>query len=100
MQTIDQLRKWMPRGTKVFTLVRRVGRTGMSREIALMVIDRERPGELIHPNHLVGEVLGLKVGSREGLVVKGCGMDFGYDLVYRLGNALYDDPQALKQEWI
>lgn len=100
MQTIEQLSKWMPQGTTVFTLVRRVARTGMSREIAIVLIDREWPGHLIHPNHLVADLLGLKVGSREGVVMKGCGMDFGYDLVYRLAIALYDDPRALKQEWI
>lgn len=100
MQTIEQLQSWIPRGSKVFTIIRQVGRTGMSRQIGLVVIDRERPGNLIYATHLVGELLGFKVGDREGLIVRGCGMDFGFDLVYRLAIALYDDPQALKQEWI
>jgi hypothetical protein len=47
--SLDQLRQWLPRGTRVFTILRSVSRSGMRREVSVVVW---QPGEdrPIHPN--------------------------------------------------
>ena len=98
-ESLARLREWMPKGSRIFTILRSVSKSGMQREVAVVVW---RPGEdrPIYPNFHVGRVLGLRFGKREGLVLQGCGMDMGFELVYRLASALHDDPNALTHEWL
>lgn len=98
-QSLATLREWIPTGSRVFTVLRSVSRSGMRREIGLIVwpTGSDRP---IHPNFHAARVLKLRVGSRDGIVVHGCGMDMGFDLVYHLGCALYDEPYSLHHEWL
>ncbi|NYE28531.1 hypothetical protein HDE78_001483 [Rhodanobacter sp. K2T2] len=99
IQSLDQLRQWLPKGTRVFTILRNVSRTGMCREISVVVW---LPGEgrPIHPNHHVCQALGLRRGKQDGVVLQGCGMDMGFHLVYELSHALYGDADALTHEWL
>ena len=96
-ESLQQLREWMPRGSRVFLVLRHRSRNGMSREIGVVVF---RDGHALHPNGNVAETLGLRVGKRDGVLVRGCGMDMGFDLVRRLSSALYDESQALTHEWL
>ncbi|NYE30961.1 hypothetical protein HDE78_003938 [Rhodanobacter sp. K2T2] len=97
--SLEQLRQWLPKGTRVFTILRSVSRSGMRREISVVVFlpGDDRP---IHPNHHVCKVLGLRRGKSDGVVLNGCGMDMGFHLVYELAHALYGDTDALTQEWL
>lgn len=97
LKPIDRLRELVPRGTRVFTILRRAARSGMSREIGLVVMSNGRP---LHPNWLACQVLGLRQGDRDGIVVRGCGMDMGFAVVTDLAQALYADPCALSHEWL
>jgi hypothetical protein len=96
---LEQLRQWLPKGTRVFTVLRAVSRSGMRREVSVVVFLRgdDRP---IHPNYHVSQVLGLRRGKTDGVVLNGCGMDMGFHLVYELAHALYRDADALTQEWL
>jgi hypothetical protein len=98
-ESLNRLREWMPKGSRVFTILRSVSKSGMQREIAVVVWlpGEDRP---IHPNFHVSRALGLRFGKRESLVLQGCGMDMGFELVYRLASALHDDPNALIHEWL
>ncbi|MDA3889712.1 MAG: hypothetical protein PF443_13155 [Allgaiera sp.] len=98
-ESLTRLRAWMPKGSRVFTILRSVSKSGMQREIAVVVWlpGEDRP---IHPNFHVSRVLDLRFGKRQGLVLQGCGMDMGFELVYRLASALHDDPKALTHEWL
>lgn len=98
-ESLTRLREWMPKGSRVFTILRSVSKSGMRREVAVVVW---LPGEArpIHPNFHVSRALGLRFGKRQGLVMEGCGMDMGFELVYRLASALHDDPNALTHEWL
>jgi len=97
--SLEQLRQWMPKGTRVFTILRSVSRSGMRREISVVVFlpGDDRP---IHPNHHISQVLGLRRGKSGGVVLNGCGMDMGFHLIYELAHVLYGDADALTQEWL
>lgn len=88
-----QLRKWLKPGDTVHTIVDHVSRSGMSRNIRVLVIKCEN-GEAVtlHPNHSVAVVLGYPRAKRgDGLVVGGCGMDMGFHVVHSLGYALFGE---------
>ena len=97
-EALETLRKWMPPGTTVYTILDHVSSSGMSRAIRVVVPYVRDDGTVdhIHPNYAVGTVLGLRHWKRNGrtqdaLVVGGCGMDMGFHLVYELSRALYRD---------
>ena len=89
---ITQLLEWVKPGDTVFTVLRHVSRSGMQREIGIVLLAPARRGRRMdrHPNYSVAEALGLKL-SKNGDAVKvgGCGMDMGFHLVYELGAALW-----------
>ncbi len=101
---LANLRKWFPKGSTVYTILRSVGRTGMSRTIGIVSIETDN-GEpiVLHPNYAVSVVLGLRWksgGIGDGVMIQGAGMDIGFEIAYRLGRVLYDDGYALKHRWI
>lgn len=114
------LKKNLKPGSKVYTIVRHVSKSGMSRNISTFIA---RKGEIIGLDWYVAHVLDAKRDpSNGGIKVHGCGMDMGFDLVYRLGRRLYpngfklaknqygrngdksgfdrDGGYSLKQEWL
>ena len=89
---ITQLLEWVKPGDTVFTVLRHVSRSGMQREIGVVLLSPGTNGRRMdrHPNYAVAAALGLKL-SKNGDAVKvdGCGMDMGFHLVYELGAALW-----------
>lgn len=79
----DILRKILPPGSTVKTIVRHVSRSGMQREISCIFND-----ECI--DYYVGKVCDRRIGKHNGLVIGGCGMDMGFAIVYELSYHLYD----------
>lgn len=100
-EAIEQLRKWMPAGSTVYTILRHVSRSGMQREISVVVF---QDGQPIHPNWSVAKALGWRLnkgGMNDALIVGGCcGMDMGFHLVYTLSQVLYGKGGELKQQWL
>jgi hypothetical protein len=92
--SLDYLRALCPRGADVYYRIRHVSRSGMTLHIALYVIasDRQsgRPYIVQLPPSRIERVTGFST-TRDGTatVVTGCGMDMGWDLVYRLALCLY-----------
>jgi hypothetical protein len=112
-QAAADLREILKPGQVIYTILRSRSASGMSREISLCVVQDGRARDL---DYLASRVLDLTI-KKHGLVVKGCGMDMGFHLVYNLGCALWPDgtPEphgrrngvpdsdggyALKQEWL
>src|SRR5690242_20520391 len=85
-ESIARLREILPPGSTVRCILRHVSRSGMQREISLFALS---PDDIRDVTHLVAEVLGDRVGKRQGIVVKGCGMDMGFHLVSTLSYYLY-----------
>lgn len=88
-ESLKELRKLLRPGETIYTVLRHVSASGMSRRIDLYIMRRG------HPRYIswhVANVLDYKIPDRkEGLVVGGCGMDMGFHLVHSLGYALWGD---------
>ena len=82
----DRLLSRLNPGDTVHTILRQVSRSGMSRHISAVLTT---PNGIEDITWLVGRLLKDRRHDDGGLVVSGCGMDMGFDLVYRLGNALW-----------
>lgn len=86
-EAIDQLRKMLPVGSRVKTILRHVSASGMSRDISVIHGD-------YNLTYLVAKAIGYPLREKNGYHVirmSGCGMDMGFQLVYLLGRALYPD---------
>lgn len=115
------LKKVCKPGSTVYTILRHVSQSGMSRRISCFVIGKDKKPFMLD---WYFEKLDISKRHRdkEGLVVGGCGMDMGFHLVYCLGRKLYpkgfklaknqygrngdksgfdkDGGYALNQEWV
>ncbi len=95
-ESLAMLRKWLKPGDTVYTILRHVSKSGMCRDIGMVILTPEGP---LHPNYAIAEALGL---SRHGdaVRIKGCGMDMGFDIVHSLAQVLFKDGTALKHSWL
>lgn len=91
-EALESFRRLCPPGTKVYTILRSVSRSGMSRTISLVAEDAE--GNKTHPNWCGAVLTGntLLTGFNDAIRVNGCGMDMGFDLVDSLSHAAYGKP--------
>jgi hypothetical protein len=102
-EAIARMHEWVKPGDTVYTILRHVSRSGMQREIGVVLMlpdDRKRDLDArhggmtpvdLHPNYPVAKVIGARVGKRDGVIMGGCGMDMGFALVYELSARLYPD---------
>ncbi len=92
-QAIEQMRKWLEPGDTVYTILEHVSRSGMSRDIRVVLMKTDDDGKpyMLHPNHSVSLILGEPRGKWEGIKVGGCGMDMGFHIVYALSCALFPE---------
>lgn len=86
---IETLRENVKPGDTVYTIVRHVSRSGMTRDISVLLMTDDGPWE-------VSGLVALAIGERRnrdngGVRVGGCGMDMGFHIVYQLGHALFPD---------
>ena len=82
-----ELKKFLKPGDRVYTILRHVSSSGMSRRISLAVV---KDGKVISLDWYA-EKLGVaqRHATKQGLSVGGCGMDMGFHLVYSLGRCMY-----------
>lgn len=85
-ESLDILHQWLKPGDTVYSVLRHVSTSGMSRRFDFYVIRDNVPRMITgHMSH----VLDCRLSSKGGLVVNGCGMDMGFHMVYNLGRTLY-----------
>jgi hypothetical protein len=96
-QCADDLREIVARGDTVYSVLRHVSASGMSRRIDFYAIKDGRPVWL--SGHMSG-LLSYKIHKCCGLVVTGCGMDVGFHVVCGLAFKLYGAESALRSEWL
>lgn len=115
---ISELLTIVKPGDTIYTILRSVSRSGMSRTLDLYAI---KDGKPLCLTAYAAAICGYSrtSGARWSLKVKGCGMDMGFDVVYNLGAALWpkgdgkytrnrngnkgpetDGGYMLRQEWI
>ncbi len=94
---------------RLFTTLRSVSRSGMSRVIAVFAVPQNKSiaSEPVDITRVVAEVLDRKIKQTDcgtGIVVSGCGMDMGFELVYSLSQVLFgfEDRGGYKitQNWL
>lgn len=84
----EELRRILRPGRIVYTVLRHVSRSGMSRSISVVVANKR--DELSDVSWLVARAgLGKFDRRHDGVKVNGCGMDMGFHLVYSLSRVLY-----------
>jgi hypothetical protein len=97
-EAITSLREFLPRGTTVYTLLRHVGASGMTRHLDLYVVAH---GEILRITWSIAAAIeGTYAKPREALLVKGCGFDVGHHVMERLSHALYGEGLALRHRWL
>ena len=108
-QTLESLRNILKKGDTVYSVLRSVSRSGMSRKIDFYAIGDDK-----RPIWLTGYMAALRGrdsgggGLNGGMRVDGCGMDMGFHEVYSLARTLWpngdenekDGGRLLKHEWI
>lgn len=73
-------------GQRVYAMITRVARSGMSRCIRIFTLDDGRMNEI---THMVARACGWPMTANDGLRVGGCGMDMRFHVVYTLGRVLF-----------
>jgi hypothetical protein len=103
-------------GSTVSTSLKNVSRSGMQRQISFYIVNPS-DNEVTNIDYYVSIVTDTKRAKNGALIVKGCGMDMGFSVVYDLGSILWskgtDTPHgtrngapdsaggyALKHKWI
>lgn len=91
-------------GVKVYTILRHVSSSGMSRDISLVIGDGNDIADITYyAAHALGDKLIESKGHR-AIRQNGCGMDMGFNLVYNLSSVLFAGQEGagylLKQAWL
>ncbi len=88
-EAIMRMRETLKPGDTVYTVLRHVSRSGMSRAIDLYKLSDGEPQWL---SRLAARATGDTFDEkRECIRVGGCGMDMGFHLVYGLSRVLFKD---------
>lgn len=94
-EAIEQLREALSPGDEVYTILRHVSRSGMSRSISLIINATNSDGVGVSPwdiSYLAARAMGDRVDrDRGGIKISGAGMDMGFALVYNLGRTLWPE---------
>jgi len=91
-ELVDKSEKRRDGKPVVYTFLRHVSKSGMSRDITLKIVDDE--GTLRDITYTAAIALGEKPRDLHGwnvIRVGGCGMDMGFHLVYSLSSVLFAD---------
>jgi hypothetical protein len=103
-QAIDSLKNIFalmpPEKRVIYTVLRSVSKSGMSRVIDFYTIENDRPQYL---SGLIKMALGYRMAKNGGLVVGGCGMDMGFHVVYTVSSVLHGGARGgyeIKHQWM
>ena len=82
------LLRWLKPGSTVWTVLRHVSPSGMTRWLDLYTIDSD--GEPIRLTYQACILAGFRYDTkRNALKIEGCGTDMGFEAVYGLGRYLW-----------
>ena len=94
----EQIKQYVNEGDTLYTDVQSVSRSGMSRHIRVYAIKDNEP---INLSSWVADILKRRfIDKDSSVMVRGCGMDMGFEVVYCLSYALFQDGYALHQRWL
>lgn len=95
-EAVAWLRARIEVGAHLYTTVTHVAKSGMSRRIKVLMVVPDEGGRGNHQiwniSGWVAEATNRKKHSNEmSVVVNGCGMDMGFELIYTLGRVMFPD---------
>jgi len=100
-ESITRLQGLLSSGDTIYTILRHVSASGMSRTIAMYAV---KDGRLIRLTGLAAFAMDRTFDAkRDGIKIAGCGMDMGFSLVYDLASTLFSGDRAgyeLKHDWL
>jgi len=97
-EAVEDLKKWLKPADTVYTILRHVSASGMSRLLDVYCIKDNQPFRLTWST---ATALEATYDRRKGaLRVNGCGSDMGFSTVYQLSHALFGDGYALQHRWL
>ena len=89
-EALERLREWVKPGDTIYTILRHVSASGMTRVIDMLAILPD--GTIRHLGYNAAIACGDPYDrKREGVKASGGGMDMGFALVYNLGRVLFPD---------
>jgi hypothetical protein len=104
------LRALLPAGSTVYTVLRHVSRSGMSRNLDCYALTTDGDGKawIRRITWQVCKATGHRYNTKaEALTITGCGMDMGYSVVNDLAIGLYcpdvythEGAYSLRHEWL
>ena len=75
-------------GDTIYTNLRHVSGSGMSRNISLQIV---KDGQITDITYMAARLMDDSIAKDGGIKVSGCGMDMGFSLVYNLGHYLWPE---------
>jgi len=87
LEAVEKLKQFIKPGDTVYTILRNVSRSGMSRRLTCHA---KTPDGLMNITYWVAKACGETLKDAE-LYVTGCGQDMGYAVVHNLGYVMYPD---------
>lgn len=87
-EAIERLKSMLKPGQTVYTVLRHVSASGMSRRIDVYTFNKD--GSKNYLSYNVAKALGYTL-TDDGIRVGGTGMDMGFHLVYTLSRTLFRD---------
>lgn len=93
----DQLISLLSDTDTIYTVLRSVSKSGLSRVISFYIIDNK---EIVNINYYIKTLLGYKFNkTRDGLIIKGGGMDMGFHVIHTLKHKL-GISEKISHRWI
>lgn len=92
-EALAYLRRTLHPGDTVYTVLRSIARSGMSREIDAYTIKENRP---VYLSGTIAAALDYRQSKQGALIVSGCGSDMGFEVVYNTGRVIFPDGGPLE----
>lgn len=91
----DRLATILPKGSTLYSILRSVSRSGMSRQFSFYAIANNQP---VFLTYSIAVLLGYPVTKSGPLTarVDGCGMDMAFHTAHRLSRVLHQEDYAIK----
>jgi len=97
-QAMEFLRKVVREGSTIYTVLRHVSQSGLTRSISVYAIV---DNEVVYLDWYVATVLNLKQDIKhDGIKISGVGSDLGFEIVYNLSYCLFGNGYKLKHKWL
>lgn len=101
LDSIERLKHYIKPGDRLYTVLRHVSGSGMSRVIDVKVLGMMSDGKmrLWDVGHSVAQAIGMKWDDKlEGIGIGGAGMDMGFYIVYNLSRTLFPEFECLGED--